>query len=246
MPPVVIAAGITAAGAIGGSLIASHGASSAANAQSDAAAAGIAEQRREYDQTRGDLLPWLTAGHTALGGMLDILGLNGADKQQASITGLENSPEFASLNRVGTESILQNASATGGLRGGNVQASLYNERSDLLAQLIDQQYARLGGISGAGAQTGAQLGGLGQNSANAISQLLGNQGAARAGGALGSAQGIAGALNGVTGFLGTPGVLSGIGSMFGGGSGGASSAFSLGNGFVGSPGASIWSSGYSF
>jgi hypothetical protein len=213
MPPAVVAAGIGAVGAIGGGLIAAHGASSAAHDQEQAAQAGIDEQRREYDQTRTDLLPWLNAGHTALGGMLDLLGLSGADKQQAAITGIQNSPEFASLNRVGEEAILQNASATGGLRGGNVQRSLYNQRSDLLAQLIDQQYARLGGISGAGANTGAQLGGFGQNSANAISQLLGNMGAARAGGALGSAQGLGMALNGITGFLQTPGLFGGGGGI---------------------------------
>jgi hypothetical protein len=241
VPPVVVAAGITAAGAIGGGLIASHGARSAANAQQDAAQAGIDEQRREYDQTRTDLLPWLNAGHTALGGMLDILGLNGGDKQQVAITGIQNSPEFASLNRVGTEAILQNASATGGLRGGNVQASLYNQRSDLLAQLIDQQFARLGGISGAGAGVGSNLGQLGQGSANAISQLLGNMGAARAGGALGSAQGLGMALNGVTNFFGSPGVISGI---FGGGGGGVNFAPSAG--LLGSGAGSLWSSGYSF
>jgi hypothetical protein len=162
---------------------------------------GIDEERRQYDTTRSDLLPWLTAGQSALGGLQDILGLSGADKQQAAIAGIENSPQFASLNRQGEQAILQNASATGGLRGGNIQSSLYNNRADLLAQLIDQQYSRLGALSGAGANTGAQLGGFGANSANAIAGLFGNIGQAKAGGILGKAAGYTQAAQGVGNIL---------------------------------------------
>jgi hypothetical protein len=146
-------------------------------------------------------MPWLQAGQASLGGLMDIIGLNGADKQQAAISGIQNSPQFASLNRQGEEAILQNAAATGGLRGGNVQASLYNQRSDLLAQLIDQQFARLGGISGAGAQTGATIGGFGQNAANAIAGLFGNIGQAKAGGIMGQAQGYTQVAQGVGNML---------------------------------------------
>jgi hypothetical protein len=214
MPPVVVAAGITAAAGLGSAIIGGHAASKAANAQSDAASAGINEQQREYDQTRSDLLPWLQAGQSGLGGELDLLGLHGGTSQQSAIDAIQNSPMFASLNRQGEQAILQNASATGGLRGGNVQSSLYNNRADLLAQLIDQQYSRLGALSGAGAATGAQLGGFGANTANAISQLLGSQGAARAGGLLGNASALTSGLGSIAGFLQTPG-------LFGSGGGGS-------------------------
>jgi hypothetical protein len=215
MPPAIAAAGIVAAGGIGSALIGSSASRSAANAQSNAAQLGIAEQQREYDQSRSDLLPWLTAGQGALGGLQALLGLSGNDAQQAAITGIQNSPQFASLDRAGTQAILQNAAATGGLRGGNVQSSLYNNRADLLAQLIDQQFSRLAGVSGAGASVGANLGQLGAGAANAISGLFGQQGAARAGGILGSAGGLSTALQGVTGFIGNN-----YGSLFGGGGGG--------------------------
>jgi hypothetical protein len=202
MPPAIIAAGVAAAGSIGGALIASHSASKAADAQTNAAQLGIAEQQREYDQSRSDLSPWLQAGQQGLGGMLDILGLHGGGAQQSSIDALQGSPMFASLNRQGEEAILQNAAATGGLRGGNVQHSLANFRSDLLSQLIDQQYSRLGALSGAGAQTGAQLGQLGQGTANAITGLFGQQGAARAGASLASGQAWSSALGSITSLLG--------------------------------------------
>jgi hypothetical protein len=214
MPTALIGPIIGAVGGIGSALIGSHASHSAANAQADSAAAGIAEQQREYDQTRSDLLPWLRAGQSGLGGELDLLGLHGGTAQQAAIDALQNSPQFASLNRQGEQAILQNASATGGLRGGNIQASLYNQRADLLAQLIDQQYSRLGAISGAGAATGAQLGGFGANTANAIAQLLGSQGAARAGGILGGASALTQGIGSIAGFLQTPGLF-GSGGGFG-------------------------------
>jgi hypothetical protein len=226
MPPAIAAAAITAAATIGGSLIASHSANKAADAQSDAAQLGIDEQKREFDLSRGDLMPWLTAGQSALGGMLDLLGLNGGDKQQAAITGLQGSPLFTSLYGQGKEAILQSAAATGGLRGGNTEHSLFGLGPDLLAQIIQMQMQNLGGISGAGLNAGGGLASLGANKANAITALLGNQGAAKAGGIIGGAQGITGALNGFAGFLNTPG-------LFGGGGGGIPTlpidAFGTGN-----------------
>jgi hypothetical protein len=49
-------AGIAAgAGAIGGALISSQGASSASRAQAEATRAGMGEQRRQFDLSRDDL-----------------------------------------------------------------------------------------------------------------------------------------------------------------------------------------------
>jgi hypothetical protein len=56
---------------IGGSLLAAHSASSAANkaaaAQTASDQAAIAEQQRQYNTTRSDLMPFQTAGVAALG-----------------------------------------------------------------------------------------------------------------------------------------------------------------------------------
>lgn len=169
---------------------------SAAKAQLKATEAGIAETRRQFDTTRADLMPWQEAGQTALGGLMSLVGLGGDEAQQGSIDQLRGSPLFSSLNRQGEEAILQNASATGGLRGGNTQNSLANFRSDLLAKLIESQYAKLSGISGTGQQTGVQLGEFGQNSAGAIANLLGQGGAAKAGGIIGASQGWTQAIKG--------------------------------------------------
>lgn len=197
MPPAIAAAAIGAAATIGSSLIAGHASSKAANAQSNAAQQGITE-------VRNDMMPWLTAGKSALGGELDLLGLNGGTTQQSAITALQGSPLFTSLYGQGKEAILQSAAATGGLRGGNTEHSLFNLGSDLLAQVIQQQMMNLGNLSGQGLQAGGFI-------SSALSSLFGQQGAAKAGGIMGGAQGLTGALGGLTGFLQTPGLFGGGG-----------------------------------
>jgi hypothetical protein len=217
LPPAIAAAGITAAASIGSSLIGGHAAKQAANDQSKAAQAGI-------NEFRTDLSPWLQAGQSAVGGLEGLLGLSGADAQQSAITGLQNGPLFQSLYKQGQNTILANGAATGGLRGGNMENSLANFGSDLLAQVIQMQIGNLNGLSGQGLAAGGDM-------ASAIAQLLGQKGAAQAGGAMGSAQGITGALNGVAGFLGTPGLFGSGGSIFGGSSPSLAGASDFSNSF---------------
>lgn len=159
----------------------------AAQAQIQAAQLGINENARQYDTTRNDLMPWLTAGTQALDAETDLLGLDGTDKQAASIAALKDSPLFQSLFNTGEEAILANQSATGGLRGGNTNRGLADFGADTLAKVIQNQLANLGGLRGAGQTTGTNLGALGADKAAATSQLLGQQGAAQAGSLLAKA-----------------------------------------------------------
>lgn len=159
-------------------------ADNASAAQERTAQMGIEEQRRQFDQVQQLLSPYVNAGTGALAGQQDLLGLNGAPAQEASILGIQNSPQFGALMQQGEDAILANASATGGLRGGNTQAALGQFRPALLAQLIDQQYARLGGLTSVGQNAAAGTGNAGMQTGNQITQLLGQQGQAKAGAAL--------------------------------------------------------------
>lgn len=169
----------------------------AANAQTEASEAGIEEQRRQFDAVQKLLTPYVNAGTGALTGQQDLLGLNGTNAQQAAISGIEASPQFGSLVQQGEDAILANASATGGLRGGNVQGALGQFRPQLLAQLIDQQYARLGGLTSVGQNAAAGVGNAGMQTGNNITQLLGQQGAAQAGAALATGRANAQMANGL-------------------------------------------------
>ena len=160
----------------------------AADAQSEASQAGIDEQRRQFDKMVQLLSPYTQAGSGSLKAQQNILGLNGAAAQKNAISGIENSEYFKSTAKQGENAILQNASATGGLRGGNTQGALAQFRPQLLNQLVQQQYQNLGGITSLGQNSAAQTGNAGMQSASNIGNLLAQGGAAQAGGYLGQAQ----------------------------------------------------------
>lgn len=195
-------AAITAGAGLVSGILGGKGAKKAAKAQAQSDAQAIAEQRREFDINQVNFAPWLESGKEALGGQGDLLGLNGAGVQQTSIDALKASPLYQSLFRNGQDTILNNASASGGLRGGNIQSSLANFGSDTLAQVIQQQLANLGGLSGQGLSGAGGLGSLNANSADSISKLLSAQGDAKAGGILGATKSYQSAIPSIGNLLG--------------------------------------------
>lgn len=182
-------------------------AQTAADAQSQASAAGIAEQRRQFDAIRELLAPYANAGTGALGQQQALLGLSGADAQKQAIDSIANGEEMKALTDQGENALLQNASATGGLRGGNLQGALAKFRPQLLSQLIQQRFQNLGGITSIGQNAAAGTGNAGMNSANQITGLLQQQGAAQAGAALASGNAQAQAWGGVGQSIGNVAML---------------------------------------
>lgn len=169
------------------SAVGSKAAKSAGQLQYDASQAGVAETRAAREEMRGLLQPYVAAGGPALQAQMAALGLSGPEAQQEYVAQQEQSPAFQALARQQEEALLQNASATGGLRGGNVQGALAQFRPALLNQFLDQQYGRLGGMTSLGQQSAAGVGTAGMQSAGSIADLLAQGGAARAGAKLGSA-----------------------------------------------------------
>jgi hypothetical protein len=105
------------------------------------------------------------------------------DPQAAAVSRIEGQPMFQSIARQGEDAILQNASATGGLRGGNTQGALARFRPQLLNQFIQEQYARLAGITELGQNAAAGVGSAGLTTGANIGNLLTQQGLAQAAGA---------------------------------------------------------------
>lgn len=163
-------------------------AESAAGAQTASSEASIAGQRRQFDAVQELLKPYVTAGQGAIEGQQGLLGLAGPEAQQQAIAALEAGPQFQSMMKQGENAILQNASATGGLRGGNVQATLAQFRPQLLSQLIESQFSKLGTISGLGQASAAGQAAAAQQTGANIGNALTQQGQAAAGAALASGQ----------------------------------------------------------
>lgn len=187
----------------------SKAARNASNAQVEASQAGVAEQQRQFDAIQKLLAPYVQSGTGALSAQQNLLGLNGADAQRSAIAALQSSPQFTSLLQQGENSILQNASATGGLRGGNTQAALAQFSPALLASTINDQYARLGGLTSLGQNAAAMTGNAGVQTGNNVAQLLQAQGAAQAGNALAQGRAQAGFANSFTQGLGAFAALGG-------------------------------------
>ena len=231
---VAAAVGIGAVTAgVAGSAMSSRAASKASKAQIDAAYAGIDEQARQFDalqenynKIRDLLTPYINAGSAGLDSTRALLGLNGNAAQQQAIDALKGSPQFTSALQAGQNAILQNASATGGLRGGNVQNALSRYSGDLLSSTIQRQIGNVAGLASSGQN--AVLG-LGSNSANLgaaqtgisgnIANLLQQAGAAQAGGAIAQGNALQSGLGAITSGLGAFGTLGGFGGASGFGSG---------------------------
>lgn len=180
-------------------------AKTAAGAQMEASELGVEEQRRQFDAIQKLLKPYSDAGLSGLSGQQDLLGVNGEAKQQAAIGNINNSAEMQTYLQQGENAILQNASATGGLRGGNTQAALAQFRPQLLNQMINQRYQNLSGLTSLGQNAAAGTGNAGMQSASNISNLYQQSGAAQAGAALASGQASANMWNGVSGAIGQVG-----------------------------------------
>lgn len=218
-------------------------ASEAAGIQGAASQAGIDEQRRQFNEIQRLLQPYVGAGTTAIKGLspyaqagapalqqqMALAGLGGAQAQQAAIDQIAQSPLLQAQMKQGEEAMLQRASATGGLRGGNLQAALAQFRPQMLQQAITDQYGRLGGLTALGQQTtqnlaqlgqasAARVGATGMESAGNIANLLGQQGAAQAGATMAGVAPFANLLNMPMQLAGMSAVTgrNPFGSLFGG------------------------------
>ena len=139
----------------------------------------------------------------------DLIGLNGNAAQQAAYDQIQNSAGFKSQLQLGQNAMLQNAAATGGLRGGNTQAAMAQFAPALLNQAIASQYQNLAGMTALGQNAAAMQGNAGMNSASQISNLYQSQGANTAGYQLArgqNTQNMIGSIAGAFGGMGGGGV----------------------------------------
>lgn len=197
-------------------------------AQIEAINKAIGGLNTQFQQTSDNLNPTIIAGNDALSSMRGLIGLNGAGEQQGAIDALRASPLFQSLFDTGRDTILGSASATGGLRGGNVNAALSDFGRNTLAQVLQQQLSNLGGLQGQGLRAALGLGEFGQKNATTIADLTTGIGKAQAGSILnrqaidnnlyaGLRQKVESAIGGLGGL---GGIASSLGSLFGGAGGG--------------------------
>lgn len=167
-----------------GGILGRQAAGNAADAQVAASNAAIAEQRRQFDLTRGDLAPFREQGVNAL------------NQFAAETLGpLQETPAFQFVRGEGLRAIDQLAGARGKAFSGENIKGAQNFATGLASQEINNQLNRMASLAGIGQTSTAQGGVIGQNSANAISQILGEQGAQRASGFVGQNNAVTDSIN---------------------------------------------------
>ncbi len=135
----------------------------AAQLQFQAAQEATAEQRRQYDLSRADQLPWLQSGQSALG-RLDRAATG--DMSQ-----FMQSPDYNFRRTEGTRDIGNSFASRGGAASGNALRALSEFNSNLAAGEFGNWWNRTAAQAGVGQTAAGNLGQLGQNTANKISGI---------------------------------------------------------------------------
>lgn len=199
--------------AIGTALATVFGASKAANAAKDAASTqaaaannATAEQRRQYDQTREDYLPFLQTGTSANTEMARLLGLSGDAGSEGygqlakpfTMADYQADPGYQFRLAEGKKALDRAASAGGKYFSGGAIKGLIDYNQDSASKEYQNAYDRynanqtnlynrLAGASGTGQTAASGLSAAGQNSANNISNNITGAGNAQAAGQVGAA-----------------------------------------------------------
>lgn len=164
-------------------LLGTRAADQATDAQVAAMDRAIAENQRQFDTTRNDLMPWLDAGRDALG------QLNNPSNY------FTQSPDYTFRRDEGTRGIENSFAARGGGQSGNALRALSEFNSGLASQEYGDWWNRQAGRAGVGQTTATQLGQLGANAAANTGNYMQNQGTARASGVLGKYGSVANGIN---------------------------------------------------
>ena len=206
MPWAVAAAGVAAAGAVGGSVINSNAAASAAKSQQQAASNAEAQQQAQFNQTQQSLLPYVQQGTSAVEAYHNALPQLTAPFQP-TMDQLAATPGYQFDLQQGLQST-QNAAAARGLGvSGAALKGAASYATGLAQQTVGQnasiyyQGQRIGqagynALSGLGESAAAGTGNLGQQAAANQSNLITGAGNAQAAGTVGGANALSSGLTG--------------------------------------------------
>jgi len=168
MPPVIIGAGIAAAGSIAGSAISSSANKKASKAQQAAANAQIEESRRNQAYITGLEQPAIDRGNLAGAAYSNFLGLGGAGSQQQALDTFRGATGYQDILKTGLGAVNSNAYARGlGASGATLKA--LQARGSAIADQSAQSYlGNLNTLNQTGQQAVGTIAGVAQNTTNNI------------------------------------------------------------------------------
>ena len=220
MPPAIIAAGVATAAKVGGGLIAASGAKKAASAQEQAAREALAAQERMFQKQLELQEPFRQAGLTAQQQIMQLLGIGGDQTAPGygslakpfGMDQFEADPGYAFRQAEGMKALERSASARGNLLSGSTMKGIQRFGQDLASQEYQNAFNRyqveraarlnpLQSLMGSGQSAVNTMTGAAGQAGQAQAQNLYGIGQARASGYIGSANALAGALQGVGGAI---------------------------------------------
>lgn len=154
--------------------------------QSDALLGSIPGIEEAVTGATAGLSPFAESGTRALTQRDALLGLSGPEAQDAARATETAGQKF--LRERGERAIVRNASATGGLGGGNVKTALQEQGIGLAAQNENTQFNRLTGAVSGGQNAATNVGNIAIGGANNVADIQARAAEARAGGVLGAQQ----------------------------------------------------------
>jgi hypothetical protein len=169
------------AATIGGALLGSNAAGKAADQQQAATDAAIAEQRRQFDLTRGDFAPYRETGVNAL------QQLTGDINRMPTAAEVMAEPGYQFGLQQGQQGIDRKIASMGGRVSGQAIKAAGQWNNDYATGQYGAAYQRrqdrlnrLASLAGIGQTSTGASAAAGQNSSNAISGLISSQGDANA------------------------------------------------------------------
>jgi hypothetical protein len=189
--PLLIAAAVGAAGAVGAGIIGANAAEKAAQTQASAADRATALQEKQFETARADAMPWMTAGKTALDQYMGELGLGGAGFESKFTT----TPDYDFTVKEGEKGVVNNLNALGMKNSGAALKALIRFRENVAHTFRGGYLDRLASVAGAGQSQVNQTNALGaQTAANQGAGIMAG-GEARASGYIGAANSWTNAIN---------------------------------------------------
>ena len=128
----------------------------ARNAVSDSEANALAEQTRQYDQTREDWAPWMASGEDALGRMDSVQG--------GDMSAFNTSPGYQFRMDEGARNGENAFSNRGG--GGNAMRAMEDYRQNMASSEFGNWWQRQSGMAGMGGNATGNVQNAGMNAAN--------------------------------------------------------------------------------
>ncbi len=160
----------------------------AARAQVKSSKEAIAEQQAARAAQEERLEPFAAPGQAAIQQQAALTGLGTPEEQQQAFAAFTDSPGQQFLREQQERALVRQASAIGGLGGGNIRTALQQQAFGRAQTDIQNQFNRLASISGTARAAATDIGQFGAGTAANIGQLQQAGGAARASGILGQSQ----------------------------------------------------------